>query len=162
MNDAKTICEALGGRWHGSYGLAFCPCHENTRTPALSLKDGDGGKLLIFCHAGCDARDILAALRAKGLLEGSSDWKPDPQKAEQRKAEEDAERRRRIDLARRCWSEAGPISSTLAESYLRARGITCKLSTALRWRRCATVWRAWAAGGGRGHRDRPQPAVGPP
>ena len=43
--NAHAICDALGGRWHGSYGLAFCPVHKNTRTPALSLKDGDDGRL---------------------------------------------------------------------------------------------------------------------
>ena len=41
MTDARTITAALGVRWHGGYGLAYCPVHKNTRTPALSLSDGD-------------------------------------------------------------------------------------------------------------------------
>jgi len=45
MTDARTITAALGVRWHGGYGLAYCPVHKNTRTPALSLKDGDDGRL---------------------------------------------------------------------------------------------------------------------
>jgi hypothetical protein len=131
---AKTITEALpGGRWHGSYGLAFCPAHQNSKTPALSLSDGSDGKLLVFCHAGCDGTDVLAALQARGLLEGRSDWKPNPQEMERRKAEDEAELRRRVELARRCWSEAGPISNTLTERYLRARGITCPLPPTLRF-----------------------------
>ena len=131
---AKTITEALpGGRWHGSYGLAFCPAHQNSKTPALSLSDGSDGKLLVFCHAGCDGTGVLAALRARGLLEGRSDWKPNPQEMERRKADDEAELRRRVELARRCWSEAGPISNTLAERYLRARGITCPLPPTLRF-----------------------------
>ena len=121
--NAREICDALGGRWHGSYGLAFCPAHENTNTPALSVTDGSDDRLLVYCHAGCDGTDVLAALRARGLLAGHSDWKPDPREIERRKADEDADLRRRIDQARRCWSEAGPISGTLAERYLRARGI---------------------------------------
>ncbi len=129
MTDARTITAALGGR----SGLAFCPCHKNTRTPALSLKDGRDGRLLVHCFAGCAGVDVLAALRARGLLEGRSDWKPDPQKMERRKAEDDAERQRRINLARRCWAEAGPISGTLADRYLRARGITCDLPPTLRF-----------------------------
>jgi len=133
MSDAQTVCTALGGRWHGSYGVAFCPAHENTRTPALSIKDRDDGMLLVHCFAGCDWVDVYDALRAKGLLEGSSDWKPDPQKMEQRKAEQSAERQRRIGLARRCWSEAGPMSGTLADRYLRARGISCDLPPTLRY-----------------------------
>ncbi len=102
--NARTITTALGGRWHGSYGLAFCPAHQNSKTPALSLSDGSDGKLLVFCHAGCDGTDVLAALRSRGLLAGHSDWRPDPREIERRKVEEDADRQRRIDLARRCWA----------------------------------------------------------
>jgi hypothetical protein len=36
MYDARKITEALGGKWYGRYGLAFCPAHRNTVTPALS------------------------------------------------------------------------------------------------------------------------------
>jgi len=133
MTDAHTICDALAGRWHGSYGLAYCPAHENIRTPALSLKDGDDGRLLVHCFAGCAGADVLAALRARGLLEGHSDWKPDPQKVEQHRFEREVAARIRIELARRCWSEAGPIAGTLAERYLRARGITGPLNGALRF-----------------------------
>ena len=133
MTDARQICDVLGGRWHGSYGLAFCPVHENIRTPALSLKDGDDGKLLIHCFAGCSGADVLAALRARGLLTGHSDWKPDPREIERRRAEGVAERLRRIDQARRCWAEAEPINGTLAERYLRMRGITCDLPPTLRF-----------------------------
>lgn len=138
MSNAQTICAALGGRWHGGYGLAFCPVHENHRTPALSVRDGDDGKLLVFCHSGCDGVDVLAALRARGLLEGSSNWKPDPKLSEQRKAEKEADDRRRIEMARRVWAEAGPISGTLAERYLRVRGITCPLPPTLKFH--PTCW----------------------
>ena len=133
MTDARTITAALGGHWHGSYGLAFCPCHENTRTPALSIKNGDDGKLLVHCFAGCDGVDVLAALRARGFLEGRSDWRPDPREIEGRKADDEAERQRRIDQARRCWAEAGPIEETLAKKYLLMRGITCDLPPTLKF-----------------------------
>ncbi|MEM8758745.1 MAG: hypothetical protein AAGE83_00260 [Pseudomonadota bacterium] len=53
---AREICLALGGRWHGAYGTACCPAHDNRRTPALSLADGRDGRLLVKCHAGCDFR----------------------------------------------------------------------------------------------------------
>ncbi len=96
MTGAREICTALGGRWHGGSGLAYCPAHPNTKTPALSLKDGSDGKLLVHCFAGCDGADVLAALRARGLLAGRSDWKPDPREIERRKAEQKAAARRRI------------------------------------------------------------------
>ena len=133
MTQAREICVALGGHWHGGYGTALCPSHENTRTPALSLSDGASGKLLVKCHAGCEGADVLTALRARGLLEGHSDWKPDPGERKRLRAVEDAEQRRRINQARRCWAEAGPISGTLAERYLRNRAITCDLPLTLRY-----------------------------
>ena len=131
--DAGEICKALGGHWYGPYGLAFCPVHENTRTPALSIKDGDNGTLLVYCFAGCAGADVLAALRARGLLAGHFVWRPDRREIERRKAEEESERRRRVELARRCWFESGSISGTLAERYLRVRGITCQLPPTLRF-----------------------------
>ncbi len=65
MTDARVLTGLLGGRWHGGYGLAFCPAHENTRTSALSVKDG---RLLLHCFAGCPLKDVLAAARAAGLI----------------------------------------------------------------------------------------------
>ena len=131
--NAYSITTALGGRWHGNYGLALCPAHQNTRTPALSIKNGDDGKLLVHCFAGCDGVEVLAALRARGLLAGHSDWRPDPREMERREQAAEAERRRKIGQARRCWAEAGPISGTLAEKYLRTRNITCDLPPTLRY-----------------------------
>ena len=133
MSEAQIICDALGGRWHGSYGLAYCPAHKNTRTPALSLADGQGGKLLVNCFAGCAGADVLAALRARGLLAGHCDWRLNPREMARLKAEAETKRHRHKELARRCWAEAGPIVGTLAERYLRARGITCDLPPTLRF-----------------------------
>jgi hypothetical protein len=52
MTGAATLTRALGGKWYGHYGLAFCPAHDNRRTPALSLAKGAEGRLLATCHAG--------------------------------------------------------------------------------------------------------------
>ena len=60
---AKSLTGQFGGRWHGSYGTARCPAHDDRR-PSLSLKDGDSGRLLLFCHAGCSYQDIVAAIEA--------------------------------------------------------------------------------------------------
>ena len=70
MSGAQEVTARLGGTWYGHYGLTFCPAHENRRTPALSLRDGEDGRLLAYCHAGCDYRAVLAALRQAGHLAG--------------------------------------------------------------------------------------------
>ena len=150
MSDAKSITLALRGRWYGRYGLAFCPAHANTRTPALRLRDGRGGNLLAVCAAGCDFRDVASALRGLGLLEGAGrTFTPDPMAEAQRRAEEEREREKRIGQARRLWAEAQPVGGTLAERYLRARAIRGPLPPSLRFH--AETWHGPTA--------RPYPAM---
>jgi predicted DNA-binding transcriptional regulator AlpA len=31
------------------------------------MRDGEAGSVLVKCHAGCDSRDVIAALRTRGL-----------------------------------------------------------------------------------------------
>lgn len=45
----------------GSGWSARCPAHED-RHASLSVGEGDDGRALVRCHAGCDVRDICAAL----------------------------------------------------------------------------------------------------
>jgi hypothetical protein len=49
----------------GSTYMARCPAHVD-KTPSLSISEGEGGKLLIHCHAGCELKPILTAV---GLTE---------------------------------------------------------------------------------------------
>lgn len=137
MTDAKNLTLALNGRWFGDYGLAFCPAHENTRTPALSLRNTACGDLLTYCHAGCSFADVRDALRTKGLLDGPrTDW---PKSQNPRtyvgapSAAQRAEAVARAKVAHRLWEEAQPIRSSPASSYLKSRGITCSLPPTLRY-----------------------------
>ena len=65
--NAESLTKALGGMWHGTYGMVGCLNHED-RTPSLSVRDGDGGKLLTHCHAGCSPEAVWAALQDRGLV----------------------------------------------------------------------------------------------
>ena len=71
---AREVAASLKGdtRPDGSGNYAcHCPgpLHKNgDKNPSLSVKDGAGGKLLLFCHAGCEYRDIVAALERRGVL----------------------------------------------------------------------------------------------
>jgi hypothetical protein len=131
--DAREITRALGGRWHGSYGVCKCPAHED-RSPSLSVSDGQDGRLLLRCFAGCDFGRILDALRGMGIVAGAHvGHAPDPaREAERRRREAEDEERRRVQ-ARSCWGEAVPIGGTVAETYLRTRGITAALPATLRF-----------------------------
>jgi hypothetical protein len=116
---------ALAGRWHGRYGSASCPAHED-RQPSLSLSDGRDGQLLVHCFAGCAFTAILDALRGRGLMPKEGTWKPGKEATQartRRKEAESADVERRGRQARQVWDEAIPARGTAAEAYLRARGI---------------------------------------
>lgn len=40
---------------------ACCPAHEDTN-PSLSISEGEDGKPLLYCHAGCSYEEIMGAL----------------------------------------------------------------------------------------------------
>ncbi len=133
MTDAKELTLALGGRWHGRYGAAPCPvCQPQRQTSqnGLTLGDGRNGRLVLNCKkSACTFMDILAAAGVR-----SGDYRaPDPMELARRDAERHRQVQRRAYRARQLWFEARPLSSTIAETYLRGRGITCALSEILRF-----------------------------
>lgn len=133
MSDARTLALALGGHWHRRYGLACCPAHGD-RKPSLTLADGADGRLLLHCKSGCTFTDVLDALRARGLIDGHvRPHAPDPAELARRASKErrEAERTERRALA--TWRESRPIRGTVAETYLRHRGISCDLPETLRF-----------------------------
>lgn len=133
MTDAYELTRALGGRWSGRHGIACCPAHED-QTPSLSLANGADGRLLLHCHAGCSFANIQAALRDHGLLAGTGTFRPISRVLQaQRHEAERAYEEKRCRLARRLWQETVQIGDTLAERYLRSRGITCTLPSTLRY-----------------------------
>ena len=48
-------------RRSGAGWQARCPAHED-RTPSLTISEGDDGRTLVHCHAGCTTEDIVAAV----------------------------------------------------------------------------------------------------
>ncbi len=127
MSDAHALTLSLGGKWRGAYGSAPCPiCQPERRhdQDALTLKNAPNGRLLVHCKKfGCDFRDLAAAL---GLTSGTF-TAPDPAATAKREVARQIEAARKSRQARSVWTEAQPISGTLAEAYLRGRGITCAL-----------------------------------
>lgn len=132
MNDAREVTLALGGRWHGRYGTAPCPvCQPEGRREqnALTLADGKAGLLAHCKRAECDFLDILGAA---GLR--SDDYcAPDLSRIAQRHTEAKAQAEKRAMTAKRLWAETQPITGTVAENYLRGRGISCALPDTLRF-----------------------------
>ena len=67
--NAEIIAKALGGCRAGGGWVAHCPAHDD-RTPSLSVRVSQTGKVLIQCHADCDQKPVIAALRARNLWTG--------------------------------------------------------------------------------------------
>ncbi len=61
-------------RRSGSGWSARCPAHDD-RQASLSVSEGDDGRCLVFCHAGCDTRAIVEAvgLSMRDLMSGDGD-----------------------------------------------------------------------------------------
>lgn len=131
MSDARSITLALGGRWGRGYGLAFCPAHDNRQTPALSLRDGAGGRLLAYCFAGCSFSDVMAALNSRGLAGKRTETSPRVIQGQDEKRLN--KRRTAIARAEHVWSQTRRIAGSPAETYLRGRAIACPLPDSIRY-----------------------------
>lgn len=119
---ADHIGTALKGRRNGSGWLVCCPCPNHgrgrgDRSPSLSVADGDDGRLLLRCFAGCDFVEVLDELRRLGLAGNANPTQecriyliepkevtPDP-------------------AALQLWVSSHPIRDTVAAVYLERRGI---------------------------------------
>lgn len=133
MPNALNITQALDGIWYNGYGTAACPvCQPESRKGqnALTLTDGQNGHLLVHCkRSGCSFKDISLAL---GLNPGRFE-RPDIAIVAQRDKQRRAQAEKRARQAHRVWQETQPIYNTIAETYLRGRGINCPLSPTLRF-----------------------------
>jgi len=58
--EVLSLLSGLRDRGGGSYS-AKCPAHDD-RSPSLSIKLCDDGRILMHCFAGCDVEDVCSAL----------------------------------------------------------------------------------------------------
>lgn len=115
---AAEIAKALGGKRSGAGFTALCPAHDD-RDPSLSIGNGEDGRLLLRCHAGCAFPDITATLRKLGLLSDDRprrDWQSPRLKTAQPAPVGSPGKLASI------LSLAGQFQNSLAARYIRARG----------------------------------------
>jgi putative DNA primase/helicase len=125
---AAETAAALGGHRAGRWWSCRCPAHDD-RTPSLSLRDGDRG-LIVRCWAGCDPRDVLAALRRLGLIAGRAEYQRPPAPTGSDKRDNAAGR---IAWAQRIWDAAREAPGSPVACYLAGRGIPIAPPASLRW-----------------------------
>jgi putative DNA primase/helicase len=126
------IAQALGDACReGSTWRCRCPLHGGR---SLTLRDGNGGNVLVTCWRGCERLDVLAELRRCGFLAGrTTEHKP---RTALPPGQFDAQRQddtRRIARARAIWDAALPAVRSPVVRYLGSRGITMPLPATLRW-----------------------------
>ena len=130
---AETIARALGGHRTGATWMARCPVHED-RSPSLSISAGKDGKVLVRCHAGCDQRDLIAALQERGLWKTTGQASDIARKPRCRLPEEpDADALKRSAAALAIWQASRAIEGTPVATYLRSRRLDLPASPILRF-----------------------------
>jgi hypothetical protein len=137
MMGAREITAALGGRWCGGYGVACCPGHDD-RTPSLSISDGEDGKILVKCHAGCEQRAIITALQDLRLWpqlgkESGPLTAAEKDQRRQEHAEQGREQNAKSQAALAIWGASVPAAGTLVETYLASRRLHLPPLTSLRF-----------------------------
>lgn len=122
---AETIAKALGGRRAGATWMARCPAHDD-KSPSLAIRTGERGKVLVRCHAGCDQRDVIAALLDLGLWEttGTRSRGVAHGRCRSGTTEADPEAAARAQAALAIWRASQDIAGSPAATYLQSRGLT--------------------------------------
>lgn len=117
---AKSIVEKLGGVWRGTKGECRCPAHDDG-SPSLSVRLGDTA-ILFHCFAGCTSAEVMRALQRQRLHDRASLAMPKGRPKRDMSA-----------LASRLWKASVPVTGTLAEDYLLARGLAAPFPRSLRF-----------------------------
>jgi putative DNA primase/helicase len=130
---AETIARALAGHRAGATWMARCPVHED-RSPSLSISAGKDGKVLVRCHAGCDQRDVIAALQKRGLWQTTGRGLGISRNHRRRIADEpDADPLKPSAAALAIWQASRAVAGTTVATYLRSRGLDLPASPPLRF-----------------------------
>jgi hypothetical protein len=159
---AEHIARALNGRKSGAGWMALCPAHDD-HSPSLSITER-GGKLLVRCRVGCEQRDVIAALRDRGLWP-ERDWTPAQRRdfAKDRRRDEADLRKARLFanaahiLAEQCLEELAPYDSQrapLTRLVAILRSDAGMLSEYRDWRATKPTMTRALVQAGRKHRER--------
>ena len=148
MHDARTVAFALGSALPSGAGwLARCPVPTHGRGrgdvhPSLSVLDGEAGRLLVRCHAGCSQERVIAVLRSRGLWP-ERHWSRSRTPVAPTKSLTNEHHCRPTATApgrdsgsstgvSRIWAESAPVSGTPVERYLRSRDLDGPIPPSLR------------------------------
>ena len=105
----------------GNGYIDVCPAHED-RTPSLSISEGEDGKILLHCFAGCGFDEIISAA-------GLANQKVSISKKFLGFTHSVNSAVDRINHAISIWNTTQPIAGSTAETYLKSRWLQHGLAT---------------------------------
>ena len=116
--EAEQVALSLKARRSGKGWIAKCPCHDD-RTESLSVTEGEDGRLLLNCFAGCKFDDIRVALQGRGIIGAN---KPDRGRRALAACVKPTEHVPDAHTAW-LWNASVPLHGTPGQIYLERRGI---------------------------------------
>jgi hypothetical protein len=131
---AEEVAKVLGGQKAGAVWMARCPAHDD-RNPSLAIANARNGNVLVHCHAGCDQRNVIAALQARGAWEwsGQGTDRSLPRTDRTAPAKPDRDAIERTEIALTAWRASLLAEATLVETYLRSRGLVIPVPLSIRF-----------------------------
>jgi putative DNA primase/helicase len=122
---SEALAQRLGLRRSGRRYIGACPACGYSNS--FVVRDGSD-RPLVFCHACQDTDAVILAIRRRGLWHQAADT--DQSNLVQKQPRELS---RAGIRARELWIKAAAATGTLAELYLRSRGIVMPLPPTLRF-----------------------------
>ena len=61
------VLAVAGGPDNRGECVAYCPAHDDRKTPNLRVREAEDGGVLLHCFAGCDQEGVLSALEERGV-----------------------------------------------------------------------------------------------
>ena len=71
----QLACNLEAWRRSGDGFIACCPAHDD-KNPSLSINEDEDGKVLVYCHAGCEQDEVIEALRELGFWKSTARERP--------------------------------------------------------------------------------------
>jgi putative DNA primase/helicase len=124
--NAEQLAQALGAVRSGRQWKCRCVAHED-RSPSMIIFDGRES-VQVRCMSGCEPRDIIDALRSRGLWTGLDEIERDRSDLDRKSVSHETLREDRREhmlrtLARCIFDDTQPLQGTLAEKYFDGRDL---------------------------------------
>ncbi|MGY4513341.1 DUF7146 domain-containing protein [Bradyrhizobium sp. USDA 3650] len=133
VDSLEQIAVACGGAKKTSGGfICRCPAHGD-QTPSLSTGYSADGKVLVKCFAGCDQWAVIDALKRLGVWPATHHAEAAKPAVTMATAPAGTGTSASAEWAATIWKNSFAAKGSLVETYLRRRGVTVPIPSAIRF-----------------------------